>query len=362
MKKLTRFGLVCSIIVIFGLLLMGCGTQENAGEDQKSEGSQDEPQTLVISTWGFNEDKFRENVFEPFEKQHNVKIVLEVGNNADRLNKIRMNKNSDVDVIYLAHSFAMQGAEEGLFEKINRENIPNINQIYEIAKAPLGEDYGPAYTLNRIGIVYNSETVKTPIESWSDLWKEEFKNSVSIPDINTTSGPTIIFAAGDKIGVKVQENAEACLEEVKKLKPNLVKAYARSSEFINMFTQGEVSVGIAMDFAFGNIKKAVPAAQWVDPREGSFANMNIVNIVKGTDNKELAEKFINWLLSEEVQRANAIDKLDSPVNVNVELTEEEAQGLTYGKNLIESLRPIDWKYVNSVMPEWIDIWNREILQ
>ncbi|MBO8169614.1 MAG: ABC transporter substrate-binding protein [Thermoanaerobacteraceae bacterium] len=364
MKRTVRIITVFTLVLVLGLMLVGCGTQgENeTGLDKKSEENADEPKKLVISTWGYNEDKLRKNVFEPFEKANNVEIVLEVGNNADRLNKIKMNKNSEVDLIFLAQSYAMQGVKEGLFEKINRENIPNIDKIYDIAKAPLGEDYGPAYTINRTGIVYDAAAVDKPIKSWADLWREDLKNNVAIPEINTTSGPVMVIAAANKIGVSLKDDYRAAFEELKKIKPNLVKTYARSSELVNMFAQGEVAVGVAMDFAYDSIKKAVPTAKWVDPEEGSFANLNVVNVVKGTDNKELAEKFIDWLLSEEVQKANALDKIDSPVNINVELTEEEAKGLTYGKDLINSLQPVDWGYINNVKSEWIDIWNKEILQ
>jgi putative spermidine/putrescine transport system substrate-binding protein len=39
---------------------------------------------------------------------------------------------------------------EGLIrENRPQQYVPNIELIYDIAKAPLGEDYGPAYTVGR---------------------------------------------------------------------------------------------------------------------------------------------------------------------------------------------------------------------
>lgn len=319
-----------------------------------------EPTVLVVSTWGFNEDALRRNVFEPFEKANNVEIVLEVGNNADRLNKIRMKEESEVDLIILAESFAIKGIKEGLFETINRNNIPNIQNIHEFAQMPNGENYGPAYTLNRTGIVYDAAMLDFEVASWADLWRSELANNLSIPGITTTAGPAMVLLAGDLVGENPLENSDAAFAKLVELKPNLVKTYARSSELVNMFIQGEIIAGVAQDFAFGRIKEAVPTAVWVDPKEGAFANLNTINIVKGTNNKELAEKLIDWWLSEEVQRANALDKIDSPVNVNVMLTEEEAAGLTYGDELISSLQIIDRNKVNIVINDWINRWNREV--
>ncbi len=371
---MKKFLILMMTVCMMTFLLAGCtpkseDTAPAVNEDASAEASEEAPATeevgsepveLVVSTWGYNEDLLRKNVFEPFEKEFNAKIVLETGNNSDRLNKIRVMENSSVDVIFLAESFSMEAAEEGLFEKIDRNNIPNLANIYDIAQSPNGADYGPAYTLNRTGIIYDSAMVDHEVTSWSDLWRPEFENNMSIPEITTTAGPPVVIVAGNLVGVNPFDNSDDAFAKLVALKPNLVKTYSRSSELVNMFTQGEIIIGVAQDFAFGSIKEAVPTAEWVNPEEGAFVNFNTINIVKGSDNKELAEDLINFWLSDEVQLANALDKIDSPVSVNVDLDEEQAAGLTYGQELISALKPIDWSGVNAAKAEWIDKWNREV--
>jgi len=78
--------------------------------------------------------------------------------------------------------------------------------------------------------------------------------------------------------------------------------------------------------------------------------------------EELAEEFINFILSKEVQEKSAKNKIDSPVNTEVELTEEEAAGLTYGQEVVQSLNTLDMKFVNENSKTWIDRWNRELNQ
>lgn len=352
MKKIS---LVLVLIFLVTFSLAGC---KPAPKEEKKE--ENKPATLVISTWGLNEDKIKKNVYEPFEKKYNVKIVLEVGNNGDRLNKIKLGNQSGVDLIYLSDYFAMQGIEEGLFEKIDEKNIPNINNLYDIAKKPLGEGYGPAYTIGRFGIIYDSSITSKPVESWADLWRSEFKNKLSMPDATTTQGPMIITMAGEQAGTTAKDDLDKTFAKLKELNPSVVKYYTKSSEIVNMFNQGEIGIAPALDFVYASVKKSIPKAQWVDPKEGSFAVINTINIVKGTKNKELAEKFIDWALSEEAQKANALDKVESPANKNVKLTAEEAEGLTYGDELIKNLKLVDWKYVNSVNKSWIEKWNKEI--
>jgi len=307
-------------------------------------------ETLVISTWAFNADKLKANIYEPFEKANNVKIVVETGNNSDRLNKVRLREGTAVDLIYLADAFAMQGIEEGLFDVIDRSKLPNVAKLYGLA-----EEYGPAYTVGRFGIIYDSAVVAEPLVSWSDLWRADLASNISVPGITTTAGPMLVLAASNKAGMA--GDADAAFKELAALKPNLVKTYNRSSELVNLFAQGEIVAGAAQDFAFGRIQDAVPTAVWVNPVEGAYANLNTINIVKGSKNKELAEKYINFVLSAEVQKALALARVDSPVNSEVALSDEEAAGLTYGADLIASLQTVDWAAVNAAKPDWIERWN-----
>lgn len=318
------------------------------------------PTELVISTWGFSEDFFNESVYAPFEKKYNVKIVTDVGNNAERLNKIRQG-SSNVDLIYLSDYYAQQGIDEGLFEKIDRSKIPNLDNIYDLAKAPLGEDYGPAYTIGRLGIAYNPDMVKKEVTSWSDLWDADFKNNVTLPNITATAGPMVLDAAS-KVAGESSFNEDAAFAKLKELNPNVVKYYTQTSEFVNMFSQGEIAGGPIMEMYFKDLKDAVPSAKFVAPSEGAYAVINTINIVKGSQHKELAEEFINWILSKEVQEASAKAKVDSPVNTQVQLSGDETQGITYGADVINSLVKLDMKQVNAGMKEWTDRWNRELAQ
>jgi len=357
MKKWLTGVLSFSLI---SMALAGCGSSEQPKENAAGGAAQGEPQKLVISTWGFSEDFFRKEVYEPFEKEHNVKIVLEIGNNAERLNKIRQG-SSDVDLIYLSDYYAQQGIESGAFEKIDRSRIPNLNEIYDIAKAPLGEDYGPAYTIGQFGIAYNPKVVKSELKSWKDLWSPELAGKLTLPNITSTTGPMILDAASQVAGSK-EFNEEQAFAKMKEVNKGVVKYYDKTSEYVSMFGQEEIAAGPIMEMYFKDIRAAVPEAKFVTPEEGGYAVMNTVNIVKGSKNKELAEDFINWQLSKEIQEKTAKAKVDSPVNKNVALTDEEAKGVTYGEETIGKLHMLDMKFVNGHSKAWIDRWNREITQ
>ncbi|WP_262032305.1 ABC transporter substrate-binding protein [Microvirga sp. Mcv34] len=312
--------------------------------------------TLTISWWGFNGDKLEEIILKPFRAQCGCDLVFETGNNADRLNKIKIRGGGGVDVVYLTDSYSQLGIQEGLFQPVDRAKVPNINGIYDLAKEPQGK-FGPAYTIGRIGIIYDSAKVSAPITSWNDLWREDLKRRVSLPGITTTAGPMTVLVAASKAGVDPYKDESAAFKALEQLKPNVVKNYNTGSELVNLFSTGEVSVAMAQDFTLAQIQAAVPTVRWAELKEGDYATLNTVNIAKGAANPELAHQFINFILDPKIQQTLAERGVDAPVATAVQLTPEQASRWTYGQKMISSLRRLDYEKLNAAKTDWLDAWS-----
>lgn len=168
-------------------------------------------------------------------------MVFEIGNNTERLNKVQQG-SSAVDVLFLFDYFTQQGIDAGVIDKIDRASIPNVDQLYDIAKAPLGIHYGPAYTVNQLGIAYNPKLVKTEIKSWKDLWSPELAKKLTLPGITTTSGPMILDVAS-LIAGNSTFNEDQAFAKLKELNPSVVKYYGKTADFVTMFAQGEIAAG-----------------------------------------------------------------------------------------------------------------------
>jgi putative spermidine/putrescine transport system substrate-binding protein len=312
--------------------------------------------TLTISWWGFNGEKLDRFIVQPFKQKCGCEIVFETGNNADRLNKIKIRNGEGVDVAYFTDSYSQIGIQEGLFRPMDRAKLPNLAGIYDLAQAPQGE-YGPAYTIGRVGIIYDSAKVKTPITSWSDLWKEEFKGQLSLPNITTTAGPMVVMLAGGHAGVDAFADTDGAFKAIEALKPNVVKNYNTGSELVNLFSTGEISAAIAQDFTLAQIQAAVPTAVWAELSDGAVATLNTVNIPKGAANVDLAHEFINFILDPGVQQTVAENGVDAPVVKSVTLTPEQAKLWTYGTDMVASLKRVDYEKMNAAKDGWIERWN-----
>lgn len=340
-------------IAIAGVLtattLVGCTGDNKKGKSDK--------ETLVISTWGLNEDKLWENLFTPFEQEHNVKIVLETGNNSERLTKLKNNKNSNIDIMYLAESFAEQGSEAGIFENIDTSKLTNAENLTDNSKKVLESGNGLPYTLNAIGIIV-SPKAGVEINTWEDLWKPELKGKIAIPDITTTNGPLMLAVAGDKAKVDLsKDNGKAALKELEGLKPNVVKTYSKSSDLANMFASEEIQVAVAANFMYDMVSNNMKDAKFIIPESGTYLNFNTININKNSAKKDLAYKFMDYVIGAESQKRNVLGLDESPVNKNVELSAEESKNLIYGQ-VAEEGKVLDYKFINSQMQDWIGEWNK----
>lgn len=319
-------------------------------------GAAAQQKTLTISWWGFNGEKLEAIILKPFREKCGCQLVFETGNNADRLNKIKIRGGAGVDLAYFTDSFSQIGAKDGIFQPVDRAKIPNLAGIHELARAPQGA-FGPAYTIGRAGIIYDSAKVSGPITTWKDLWKDEFRRKLSLPGISTTSGPMVVLVAASVAGLDPYKDTKATFASLAKLKPNVVKNYNTGSELVNLFSTGEIVAAVAQDFTLAQIQKAVPTARWAALADGDFATLNTINITKGAKEVELAHQFINFVLDPAIQETLAKQGVDAPVAMSVKLTDKEAEQWTYGEKMIGSLKRIDYDKLNAAKTGWVDEWN-----
>ena len=312
-------------------------------------------QTFTISWWGYNGDKLQENIVAPFQEICGCEVVFETGNNADRLGKLQARGGSGVDVIYLSDSFSQVGVEAGLFQEIDKSKLSNLSGLYDIAQDPQG-GYGPAYTIGRVGIVYDSAKVD-PLTSWDDLWREDLASQITLPGITTTAGPMVVLQAANHAGVDAYADTDGAFAAVESLAPNVVKNYNTGSEMVNLISTGEATVAIAQDFTLSSLTEAVPTMTWADLEDGDIATLNTVNIPTGAENVDLAYQFIDFILSQEVQMKNAMEGVDATVRPDVELPADVAAGWTYGADAIAGLNRVDYAALNAAKTDWIDRWN-----
>src|SRR5262249_11394391 len=86
----------------------------------------------------------------------------------------------------------------------------------------------------------------------------------------------------------------------------------------------------------------------------------VIQVTKGSKQKELAWKLVDMYLSPEVQTAFATELFFSPTNKPVKLRPEVARKMISGPAEVDKLVLFDWAKVARQRPQWTERWNKEL--
>ena len=347
-------------LLILPALVLCVGTLFAGGSADQAASDTDSPYAgaqLVISTWGFNMDTIEANVAAPFEERFGVDIVYETGNNSERFTRLATRRdNPNVDVVQLASNWAFRASEEGLLQPYDPARLPVLDQVYDWARDPFGNQHVVGYAISSYALTYRTDKTATPLTSWNDLAADDFAGFITLPDITTTFGPATVAMIALANGGDLT-NVEPAWIALEALSDDIVTIYRRSSELVSLVQQEEVWAAPYSSFAWGNLAATELPVVSVVPQEGLAGSQSMVAIVAGSANADLAHEYINWLLSAEVQQAQAVALVDSPTNAQVRVPEDIAPLLTYGDAVIGNLVFFDEAVLAQNREAWIDRWN-----
>lgn len=314
--------------------------------------------TLTVSVYGIAQDEYTAALYKPFEEKCGCKLVVETGNSSERAAKLEANSaNPVVDVIALSDTDALVAGRKGLLQPLDPAAIPNMAQIYEFARDPVGDNWAVGYTFYGTSIVYRSDLVT--VESWLDLFSDELKGQVALPNITTTQGPIMLYMLESALGSDDPNFAKA-IELVAQHKDDVVTFYEKGSQIPQLLQQEEILAAPVGRFGWANLRKLDLPITWATPKEGQTGGMNVLSIVAGTKQPELAAQFIDFWLSAEVQQKLAEGLVDSPVNTTVEVPEDIAEGLTYGAETAAAIHFLPPALQVEHRNGWLDAWNNQV--
>ena len=290
--------------LIFALLLSGCGSSDQL--------------TLNVYNWGEyisdgSEDSF--DTIREFEKWYeaNYGQKLKVNydtyaSNEDMYNKISSGAVS-YDVIIPSDYMIARMKDEGMLLPLDFDNIPNYQYIYENFRGLYYDpdnQYTVPYTYGMVGIIYNANIVdEADAQGWDLMWNSKYAGNILQFNNSRDAFGTAQYKLGLDVNDTDQAKWDAALVELKTQAP-LVKSYVMD-EVYNMMESGEAA--IAPYYAGDYFTMLDAQADNVDLRfyypDPTNFFVDAMCIPSCCQNKELAEIFINYMLSAEPAIANA---------------------------------------------------------
>ncbi|MBQ6797475.1 MAG: ABC transporter substrate-binding protein [Clostridia bacterium] len=306
MKK-TLVSLVASLTLLSVLLCFATGCSSGG-----ITGCFDDREVLNVYNWGEyisdGEDDSLD-VIEAFEEKYNIRVnYTTFASNEEMYQKIKSGAGN-YDVIIPSDYMVEKMINEGLLEKLDFDNIPNYKYIgsdYKDLDYDPNNEYSVPYLWGTVGIFYNSTMVDeedVEAQSWDLLWNKKYSGQILMFD-----NPRDAFGiAMKKLGYSQNSTNEDEWEEAYELlaeqKP-LVQAYVMDQIFDKMANEeAAIAPYYAGDARIMSAEN--PDIKFYLPVEGSNKFFDAMCIVKGTEHKEAAEKFIDFMCEADVALANS---------------------------------------------------------
>ena len=316
--------------------------------------------TLTISTYSFAQDAYKEALYDPFEAICDCNLVIETGNSVERMSKIEANAADPViDMAVISSHDALALARKDLLAQLDISQLSSHALLYPAAQDPIGDTMAVGYTFYASSIVYRTDLVE--INSWADLLGEDLAGNVSLPNITGTQGPLTLMMLNKAAGNEGTDYT-GVISDIGEHADDIVTFYSRSSELAQLMNQEEVIAAPVGRFAWSRFKSSPLPFAWAEPEEGQAGGMNVMIMTKGNGNEELAYEFMDYWLSTEVQTRVAEALIDSPANASVVVSDEVADNLTYGADLINSLNILAPSDIIDNREAWVEQWNTEVIR
>jgi putative spermidine/putrescine transport system substrate-binding protein len=316
-----------------------------------------EGRTLVVGIWGAEQEQIvREFLIPEFTEITGADVELVLGGSSDRYARIYAEVDAPtMDVVYLSISQTQQASKDAVILPPNPAGVPEFNNLY-----PQAQEYGGyGVSFMSIGLMVNTEYVTEMPTSWLDLWKPEYKGKVAPFVFPGTQGTAFLVMAA-RVHGGGETNIDPGFEALKELKP-FPMILSGIDETNLAFEQGDVWFAPQIRGYVESYKSQGGKVEFVTPEEGTPLAMNAASIPINSKNVDLAEVWINLHLSQAVQEAYAKVLFYAPTNKTVVLDADLAAIMPYGEDQVAKLLMLDNLTISTNQSEWVDRWNREIL-
>lgn len=263
--------------------------------------------TLYVLNWG---DYMDLDLVEQFEDEFDVKVVYEeVGSNEEMEVKIKAG-TTKYDIVIPSDYMVDKLRQQGLLEVIDYSLLDSVNFIDDVDYLYTENDYSPymvPYFWGTIGIMYNTDTVdEIDLTGFDVLFDTETTYKIGMYDSARDSVASALLYLGYDINTSV---ASELLEAETALEDGVFEIFGEDN-LRGLVIEGNLDMALVYSgdyfdelYAFEEEDLDVNFAYYAPENTNLWIDGFVIPTL--SENVDLAHKFINFFMSEEIAVANA---------------------------------------------------------
>ena len=325
--------------------------------------------TLGLYSWGGStQEALMEHVAEPFEEEYDVEVEETSFDNQDSmLSNVRTSPAGSYDIIMPSAERTYEAVQQDLVEPIRTGDIGTWDNLFPVFQDleidPGGDVHVAPLYYGTIGMVYNTDYVDTSSPpSWELLWDEAYEDRITVQDLAMLRVFTTALHLGlDPNTLEANGSYEDGVEQVYDAmaeQHELVRTYwASGQEQVTQYQEESSYVGTGWGGRILALQdEGYDQLEYAIPEEGAKGWADMLAIAKGSENRELAEQFIEFAYRDEIIQ-NLAPEIGYPPATSV--TTDKIEALpdfdpTGGEGLLFE----DPEFVDEHESDWIDTFER----
>jgi len=266
--------------------------------------------TLNLLVWeGYADPSF----VKSFEEQNHCKVSASYMGSSDELvAKLRGGSAGNYDVISPSSDVATMISQAGLAAPLDLSKLPSYQQLsLKLRDMPLvkanGKVYGVPFMWGPNPLIYDTSAFPKAPDSWASLWNPKLQNKISVWDDLST-----VYMAAQVLGYDKpdpshlynlsDQELDAVKNKLLALKPNIRKLWSTGGELTNLFENHEIVVAMGWPLMSNQLRAAkFPVGETI-PKENTTGWIDHLMITSGSDNKDLAYKFLEYMIETQTQK------------------------------------------------------------
>lgn len=365
LKKLSKIVLASSTC----LALTACG-----GDSSKSEQNIDAKEQFgcnVLNVYNAGE-YIGEDVISTFEKKYNARVNYDTFE-SNEIMYTKLLGGSSYDVIVPSDYMIERMISEDMLQPLNKEQMTNEKDLNP-AVVQMRESFDPdgvysmPYFWGTVGLVYNKEVVDADTikkEGWEVLKDTNYKGDIYFYDSQRDGFMIAFKALGYSMNTDDENEIQDAYQWLREMNDTMEPAYV-TDEVIDGMVNGEKAIAVMYSGDAAYVLSENPDMDWIEPDQGTNKWLDGMVIPKNASCSGLANEFVNFMTSYDIQLANSEYVGYTPVRKDVEdyLASEDGDYYeikayaprTDGKN------DETFHYSEKLTKQLSDLWNKVKIQ